>query len=142
METLTIFIDGLFNEELGQDNFQVFSSKSIISKTYNDSVISGTSVSECIFENCIFENCTFWASKLDNCIFLNCLFINCKFQFTEFTNCNFESTDFDNCIWGLSKLQGGETLTKTNLSRNISFESKIPDSGTRTLNLFEALMTA
>lgn len=141
METLTIFIDGLFNEELGQEEFQVFSSKSLISKTYNGDVISGSSISNCIFENCIFENCTFWASRLDNNIFINCLFINCKFQFTEFTNCNFESTDFDNCIWGLSKLHGKDTLTKSNLSRNIAFESRIPDNNTRSLNLFEALMT-
>lgn len=142
METLTIFIDGLFNEELGQEEFQVFSSKSLNSCSYKEVVISGSSISDCIFENCIFENCTFWASRLDNNIFINCLFINCKFQFTEFTNCNFESTDFDNCIWGLSKLHDEDTLTKSNISRNLSFESRIPDNATRSLNLFEALLTA
>jgi uncharacterized protein YjbI with pentapeptide repeats len=142
METLTYFIENLFNEELGSECFQIVENKSISDCNYKDIVVSGSRIESVIFENVIFENCTFWSSNLSNCLFINCIFINCKFQFTDFTNCNFESSSFENCIWGLSKLQGAESLINSDLTGNYSFESIIPNENTCSLNLAEFLICA
>lgn len=142
METLTYFIENLFNEELGSDSFQIFENKSISDRNYKEIIVSGSKVENCIFENVIFENCTFWSSNISNSLFINCMFINCKFQFTEFTGCNFDGANFENCIWGLSKLQGPYTLTNSELTGNRSFESMLPTDQTRSLNLAEILICA
>lgn len=146
METLTLFIEDIYSQELGQESFQVYDQKTINNRNYKDITISGSRIANCIFENVIFENCTFWSSKIDNSLFINCLFINCKFQFTDFTCCNFEASSFDNCIWGLSKLQGAENANSFELSKNISYESILPTESTRSLNLIDYfsdnLMTA
>lgn len=142
METLTFFIENLFNEELGSESFQVFEKKTLTSRNYKDVVVSGSKIDQVIFENCIFENCTFWSTKISNSLFINCIFINCKFQFTEFTSCNFDGATFENCMWGLSRLQGDEIFKDTEALKNISFETRLPIENTKSLNLSEILISA
>jgi uncharacterized protein YjbI with pentapeptide repeats len=142
MPTLTLFIEDLFQNELGMACFQVYESIALSSHNYNDIAISGSKLLNCNFTNIVFQNCTFWSSSIRNCTFTNCNFINCKFQFTEFTDCNFEASSFENCIWGLTKLQGNETFSNSNIKDNFAFESNLPSTGTRTLNLYEILICA
>lgn len=139
METLTLFIDGVYNAELGSSQYQVIQNRTLKSDSCTELTISGSLLKDVIFEEIIFENCTFFATTLDNCLFINCLFINCKFQFSVFSGCNFESTTCENCIWGLSALKGPEII-KVDGRNNYSFGFPYGlATQTRTLELNEFL---
>lgn len=125
METLTYFINDLYaqiEEKLGENSYQTFENKNVISVTYENETISGSLLSNCIFEDVIFDNCTFFGSQIENCLFINCLFINCKFQFSKFSDCNFEATSWDNCKWGMSSLKES-SLGQSKLTDNLAYHS-------------------
>ncbi|GEM_PF-840089 len=138
METLTIFIDDLFAQELGSESYQLIENKAMVSMTYSGLALSGSLIKETVFEDVIFEDCTFFGSTLENCLFINCLFINCKFQFSKFSDCNFENTSWENCKWGLTALNDTEIIASEG-KNNYAFITEAPVSGTQTLSLNEFL---
>lgn len=138
MDTLTMFIDALYAQELGSEMYQVIENRSIVSMTYENLVLSGAKISQTVFEDVIFENCTFFSTTLENCLFINCLFINCKFQFSRFSDCNFETTTWENCIWGLTALSDTEVYLSDG-KNNFAFITEAPVGGTQTLSLNEFL---
>lgn len=141
MQTLTVFMDLLFAQELGSEAHQLIENRSINSMTYSDLTISGSKILGTVFEDVIFENCTFFGSCMENCLFINCLFLNCKFQFSKFSDCNFEATSWENCKWGLTALNDSEILASEGRN-NFSFLSDLSEgsiAGTQTLTLNEFL---
>ena len=138
MKTLTYFIDTLFPQELGSEEYQIIEKSTLTSRTYSEVILAGSLLKEVVFEDVIFENCTFFGSTMENCLFINCLFINCKFQFSRFSDCNFELTSWENCMWGLSALKGSEIM-KSEGRNNYSFESNGACAQTQTLSLSEFL---
>ena len=136
MKTLTLFIEHLFNHELGSNEYQFIHNKHLESRTYLDLILSGSLLKEIVFEDVIFENCTFFGTNIDNCLFINCLFLNCKFQFSRFSDCNFESTSWENCIWGLTAFKDSDIIESVG-KNNYSFEST--GTFTQTLGLSEFL---
>ncbi len=141
METLTYFIDGIFlkaEETIGEEIHQVIENTTITKKVYGNLVISGSRISEVVFEEVVFENCTFFGSQLVNCLFINCLFINCKFKFSQLTDCNFEHTLWENCMWGLSAIKDSEMNFNESIA-NKSFESTGTGMHTKSYSLVEFL---
>ncbi len=138
METLTLFIDHLYNQDLNTTNFQMIADRSFKSRNYKDLTLSGNRYTDVVFEDVIFENCTFFGSTLDNCLFINCLFINCNFQFSHFNNCNFEQTSWENCKWGVTALKDTKT-EQSEWMNNLAFESTGAGFPTKTLTMNEFL---
>lgn len=138
METLTMFIDTLYAQELGAESYQVIENKAMVSMTYIGLALSGSLIKDTVFEDVIFEDCTFFGSTLENCLFINCLFINCKFQFSKFSDCNFENTSWENCKWGLTALNDTEMIASEG-KNNYSFITEAPVAGTQTLSLNDFL---
>ena len=138
METLTLFIEHLYEAELGSTRYQLYEKMIIESKSYDNISISGSILKEVVFQDVIFSNCTFFGSTIDNCLFINCMFLNCKFQFSKFSDCNFESTTWENCMWGLTTLKNS-VIEKSEVRNNYSFESRGTFASTQTLNLNEYL---
>lgn len=134
MQTLTYFINDLYTEleeKLGETSYQTLENKTVLSVTYQDATISGSKLSEMVYEDVIFDNCTFFGTEIENCIFINCLFINCKFKFSRFTDCNFEQTSWENCIWGMSSMKDSD-LSSNDIKDNVAFESSGTGSHTIT----------
>jgi hypothetical protein len=64
MKTLTLFIEHLFNHELGSNEYQFIQNKHLESRTYLDLILSGSLLKEIVFEDVIFENCTFFCLNI------------------------------------------------------------------------------
>ncbi len=140
MNTLTMFFNPLFQDEIATGEYQTIEGNSYTYKIFKDITISGSKLKNCIFEEVIFENCTFFATEIESSLFINCLFINCQFKFATFADCNFESCQFDTCLWGLCKLPR-TLLEKSIQTRNVGFINESHDSGkvemTRSLSFSE-----
>ena len=140
MQTLTYFFNDLYTEleeKLGETSYQTIEKKNVLSVTYKDIIVSGSKLSEMVYEDVIFDTCTFFGTNIQDCIFINCLFINCRFQFSKFADCNFEETSWENCIWGMSSLKDSD-LSSNDIRDNVAFESSGTGSHTIT-NLVEFL---
>lgn len=138
MQTLTMFQNLLFQDEITSDEFQLLENKSYISKSYKDITLSGARVLNSIFEDVIFENCVFFATEFHDSIFINCLFINCQFKFASFASCNFESCQFDGCTWAKTGLQNSE-FNLCSQTKNIGFE--VSTVGTLSFDMTRTLST-
>lgn len=138
MQTLTYFIEHLYDEGVQDMAFQKIENKMFKSNEYSDLSISGALYKDLVFEDVIFINCSFFGTTLENCMFINCLFINCNFQFSHFNDCNFELTTWENCNWGFTALKRTEAL-KSQTINNFSLESNATGLTTKTLTLNEFL---
>lgn len=87
------------------DADSVVENKTIASKTFDQTIITGCLFSFVNFKNVIFNNCTFFADEIENCCFENCQFNHCVFQFSCIEHCHFIETKFKSCSWESSKIK-------------------------------------
>lgn len=105
METLTRFINPVFEATLDRAKYEVVENVAIKARDLEGLTISGSLFSLTTFTNVTFKSCVFFASRLENCNFVGCKFIDCKFEFSHITHCKFETTTFENCNWEFSSLK-------------------------------------
>jgi uncharacterized protein YjbI with pentapeptide repeats len=79
MDTLTLFINKIYEENLGLDHYQSLENISVCDYNFNKLTISGAFFKNVEFKNINFENCIFWASHFKNVTFTNCQFIKLQF---------------------------------------------------------------
>ncbi len=105
MNTLTRFINPVFENDLDETKYEIIENEIIKSSNLEDLTISGSLFSLTTFTDVTFKSCVFFATRIENCSFVNCNFIDCKFEFSHISHSNFESCGFENCNWEFSSFK-------------------------------------
>ena len=105
MNTLTRFINPVFENNLDETKYEIIENESIKSNVLEGLSISGSLFSLTTFTDVTFKSCVFFASRIENCTFVNCNFIDCKFEFSHIAHSDFESCNFENCEWEFSSFK-------------------------------------
>ncbi len=108
METLTRFINPVFDAQLDQAKYEVIENEVIKANDLDELTISGSLFSLTTFTGVTFKSCVFFATRLENCNFIGCKFIDCKFEFSHITHCKFETTVFEDCNWEFSTIKSNQ----------------------------------
>ncbi len=108
MNTLTRFIDPIFENQLDETKYEIIENESIKSNVLEGLSISGSLFSLTTFTDVTFKSCVFFASRIENCTFVNCNFVDCRFEFSHIAHSDFESCNFENCEWEFSSFKSSD----------------------------------